>query len=583
MRKIGNLWYLKGDMHIHTNFSDGEQLEENLAQIINCGMDFCAITDHDTYGGSKAAVELLENISAPFPILIRGQEATCSGCHILAYGTLTEFDKTGALEDVCKNIRNAGGYAVAAHPDWGVTRKSFTENSLFQYLEENNFIDGVELMNFYKPADPADIPLEWTNQYYLEKLEEGKPFAVTVGSDAHRAADITQERFVAVFAERCDEAGILEAIFKKRLSVAVWDGYAFGTPEALELYRQAQTLEQTAPVKYSLEITKQCGGELLRIQPPVEKCYAVNTLQVLDKNSFFKSGFAGENLLFILEDGENRAAVSACLPDAVAMRCIPVRCQNKIVPQVDFSCDDNWRNQDLIFSGSINGRTFEKVTREICFLLPEQPLFTDGRPNEITISVHSADGVILGYKKWDYPVALPDKWYAAENLRSDAPPAGDREVSARFRMMKEEGNTILEMEVYDPYFCQPFKGFPMYMGDSIQFGLDFACAASVNDLVCKKVWELGIAITPDGCELIAYNTPASHVNTEIQKISYTGERTGDIQIFRLVLPPEFTGSTFGFNMIYNINDGGGRRGYLGWRNGIGDRKRSADWGYVVLN
>jgi hypothetical protein len=36
-------------------------------------------------------------------------------------------------------------------------------------------------------------------------------------------------------------------------------------------------------------------------------------------------------------------------------------------------------------------------------------------------------------------------------------------------------------------------------------------------------------------------------------------------------------------MIYNINDGGGRRGYLGWRNGIGDRKRSADWGYVVLN
>ena len=105
----------------------------------------------------------------------------------------------------------------------------------------------------------------------------------------------------------------------------------------------------------------------------------------------------------------------------------------------------------------------------------------------------------------------------------------------------------------------------------------------MNDLVCKKVWELGIAITPDGCELIAYNTPASHVNTEIQKISYTGERTGDIQIFRLVLPPEFTGSTFGFNMIYNINDGGGRRGYLGWRNGIGDRKRSADWGYVVLN
>ena len=98
------------------------------------------------------------------------------------------------------------------------------------------------------------------------------------------------------------EIPILEAIFKKRLSVAVCGNYAFGTPEALELYRQAQTLEQTAPMKYLLEITKQCGGELLRIQPPVEKCYAVNTLQVLDKNSFFKSGFAGKNLLFILKE-----------------------------------------------------------------------------------------------------------------------------------------------------------------------------------------------------------------------------------------------------------------------------------------
>ena len=55
MLKIGNLWYLKGDMHLHTNYSDGEQLEAVLAQIVNCGMDFCAVTDHDTFSGSRAA------------------------------------------------------------------------------------------------------------------------------------------------------------------------------------------------------------------------------------------------------------------------------------------------------------------------------------------------------------------------------------------------------------------------------------------------------------------------------------------------------------------------------------------------
>jgi hypothetical protein len=51
-----------------------------------------------------------------------------------------------------------------------------------------------------------------------------------------------------------------------------------------------------------------------------------------------------------------------------------------------------------------------------------------------------------------------------------------------------------------------------------------------------------------------------------------------VEIPEDVLAP---GKIFGFNMIYNINDGAGRRGYLAWRNGIGDRKRSADWGFII--
>ena len=583
MLKIGNLWYLKGDMHLHTNYSDGEQLEAVLAQIVNCGMDFCAVTDHDTFSGSRAACEMLKTAAAPFPILIRGMEATCAACHMLAYGTLKEFDKTGPLAEVCTNIRKNGGYAVAAHPDWNIFRSCFTENGLFQSLVEGDFVDGVELMNFYKPDDPSEIPAEWTNQYYLCKLREGKPFALTVGSDAHRAEDITPDRFVAVFAERCDEAAVLEAIFKKRLSVAVWGEYAFGTPEALELFRQAQKLEKHQKLSCGLKRSRQKDGEILQIEPQPEECYICGDLSVLDNGRFFKEGFAGGNALFLLRDGGNCSAVSVSFQDDVEMRCIPVQKEGRIVPQVDRAAGEHRQGETLLFKGNVNGRPFLKKTAEHRFLLPEHPLTDDGGRNDISIEVYTQDGILLGRKTWDFPIARCGRRYAIENLRSDAPPLDGKEVSGSFCFVQEEGNTVLEMEICDPHFFQPFSGFPMYMGDSIQFGLDFACAASMNDLTEKKIWELGIAMTPAGCELIAYNTPRGHQKSEITQIRYNGCREGDFQRYRLILPPEFTGATFGFNMIYNINDGGGRRGYLGWRNGIGDRKRSADWGYVVLN
>ena len=580
MLKIGDLWYLKGDMHIHTNYSDGEQLEENLAKLLNCGMDFCAITDHDNYNGSKAAIALLEKAGAPCPVIIRGQEATCSGCHILAYGTLEEFNKTGPLEEVCADIRKHGGYAVAAHPDWSITRKTFRENGLFQSLIENNHLDGAELMNIEVINDPAEIPREWTNCYYQERLRAGSPFPITVGSDAHHLKNITPDRFVAVFAERCDEASILEAIFKKRLSVAVCGEYAYGTPEALELYRHARALETPSEISRKLNFSQTDDGEFITFDPPAEKYYISGPLTPQGAG-FFKAGFARDTALLLTDDNGKYAAFSISFDDAVSMKCIPACCGNTVVPQLEFVRNSKWQNTELVLSGSINGRTFRQIFTGDRLLLSELPLRTDGKKNDISLEIHSQNGILLSRKSWDYPIALYNNWIFPENLRVDAPPPGGKEVSVRFRFSKDGENTILEMVADDPHFCQPFSNFCMYMGDCIQFGLDMTCAASENDLVSRKVWELGIALTPNGKELIAYNTPAGHDKAEIEQIAYTIERTGDIQTYRLVLPPAFTGKTFGFNMIYNINDGGGRRGYLGWRNGIADRKRSADWGFVI--
>lgn len=582
MLKAGNLWYLTGDMHLHTHHSDGEQLEKMISQVVNCGFDFCAVTDHDTYSGSRAALALAAEAGEDFPIIISGQEATCSGCHILAYGTLEPFSKTGTLPDVCRSIRSAGGFAVAAHPDWEFTRESFRTNGLFAHLVENALLDGVELMNF--PLNECrNIEKEWTNSYTLEKFGREEFFSLTAGSDAHRAGEITSARFVGVFAETCDEKGILDAIFKKRLSVAVWNGCAIGTPEALRLFRElgkAAFPSMTPEFFLSREIRK--NGVIYHIgnnfSSGVSFC---GRLEKTGSKTLFHYGHTKDHDLILGKNGNSRAAFCAETADGVELKSVPALTEDGgITPVFSFEKPDFLTNEEINFSGTVNGRSFNISDSAGNFALPEHPL-AYGK-NLLSLICTTCDGVPLGEKTWDYPIAQSGVWQSLELpvIQADAPDG--KEVRARFRFTAPKERVTLEMEIEDRFFFQPYRGFAMYMGDSIQFGIDPECSASLNDLVDRKIWELGIAMTNSGCELVVYNHPENR-DGDIFRWEFSGRREGEKQFYTVAIPQEILppGRIFGFNMIYNINDGSGRRGYLAWRNGIGDRKRSADWGFVI--
>lgn len=52
---------MKADLHCHTTMSDGSLgLEETIAQAKRYGIDYFAITDHDTLSSSSRAVVLGE-------------------------------------------------------------------------------------------------------------------------------------------------------------------------------------------------------------------------------------------------------------------------------------------------------------------------------------------------------------------------------------------------------------------------------------------------------------------------------------------------------------------------------------------
>ena len=63
-----------GDLHMHTNLSDGAHDPENVAATYRSrGYDFLAITDHHRYYPSLRAIEAFKNIPTEFN-LVPGEE-----------------------------------------------------------------------------------------------------------------------------------------------------------------------------------------------------------------------------------------------------------------------------------------------------------------------------------------------------------------------------------------------------------------------------------------------------------------------------------------------------------------------------
>ena len=76
----------KVDLHIHSNYSDGSDSVEDLAEIVvSNNIDIFALTDHDTNEGCKEIIKYIPTNIKFIPSI----ELTCIAddikCHILGY------------------------------------------------------------------------------------------------------------------------------------------------------------------------------------------------------------------------------------------------------------------------------------------------------------------------------------------------------------------------------------------------------------------------------------------------------------------------------------------------------------------
>lgn len=108
--------WLRGEMHSHSTHSDGHYSVEELARRAHAaGLDFLALTDHNTTSGHSEALARTDVVFLP------GEELTTFSGHFGLYGLdhTVEWHRDGRVTDISRlfeTLRAEGVYLSLAHP-----------------------------------------------------------------------------------------------------------------------------------------------------------------------------------------------------------------------------------------------------------------------------------------------------------------------------------------------------------------------------------------------------------------------------------------------------------------------------------
>lgn len=170
------------DLHMHTQWSDGDDLDRVLEAAVARRIDIIAITDHDEIEGALEARRRAHARRLPLSV-IPGVEVSSADGHIGALFVTRMIPKGLSAAETIRLIHEAGGIAIAHHP----FTPRFLEIALRQRLGVRELavelpFDAVEALN----ATPG-LGRSF-NRRTREMLQaSSRRVAWTASSDAHQA------------------------------------------------------------------------------------------------------------------------------------------------------------------------------------------------------------------------------------------------------------------------------------------------------------------------------------------------------------------------------------------------------------
>lgn len=191
--------WLRGNVHAHTTASDGTRSPEDVvADYAARGYDFLALSDHDTL--VDPAVYRAETGL----ILLPAVEVSDNGPHLLHLGTTQAVAPAADRQAVIDAIDDAGGLAVANHPNWGPDFDHWPQTELDRLRD----YAGIEIYNGVIQRHPGS---ETATDRWDQLLSAGRRVWGFANDDSHRGDEVARGWNVVQVEERTP-AAVLEAL-----------------------------------------------------------------------------------------------------------------------------------------------------------------------------------------------------------------------------------------------------------------------------------------------------------------------------------------------------------------------------------
>ncbi|NLX04943.1 MAG: hypothetical protein GXY33_07350 [Phycisphaerae bacterium] len=142
----------------------------------------------------------------------------------------------------------------------------------------------------------------------------------------------------------------------------------------------------------------------------------------------------------------------------------------------------------------------------------------------------------------------------------------------------------LTVVVKDDVFCQDQPPSAMWMGDSLQIGLQ-----SLEHENPMAYTELTVGLADGEAKVYRQSGQSGQAPGPLDAVEVNATRQGGDLVYRMCIPvsevdlPRLCeGTVIGFSLLVNDNDGEGRKGYLHWAEGIGRGKNVLAYNWLIM-